>query len=92
MVILIISCLFWLAGMGVMISADYLQAKKGHAEKDLHEHADKTADINTSESIYMRILEKVISYIPWFVIRIMTTIVGLFMIAIGFIFLAFYRV
>lgn len=92
MISLIISCLFWLAGMVVMVSSDFLLAKKKHAEKDLHHHAGETEGSNTSESIYMKILEKVLNIIPWFVFRITTTIIGLFIMAIGFVVLAFYFV
>lgn len=75
-----------------MVSSDFLLAKKQHAEKDLHEHADRTKGTNTSESIYMKVLEKVTGIIPWFAIRLTTTILGLFIMAMGFVVLAFYVV
>ncbi len=76
----------------MMISSDFLLVKKRHAEKNLHQHADATETSNASESFYMSILEKILGSVPWFMVRLTTTIVGLFIMAIGFVVLAFYAV
>ncbi|WP_085521028.1 hypothetical protein [Tuberibacillus sp. Marseille-P3662] len=89
---LIISGLFWLVGILVMIGGRILYIQLNHTRHHLKEHAESVKHQDQSKSLYLGMGEKALNFTPWYAIRLFFIIVGLCIMALGFVALGFYPV
>ncbi|MFC7393505.1 hypothetical protein [Scopulibacillus cellulosilyticus] len=89
MVALIISIIFWLVGILIIFGGEYFVFKIKHAQHDLRKSKESLEFNDNSASIVRGIEAKALDYIPWYLIRIAASIVGLIVIAFGFVALGF---
>lgn len=86
---IIVSILFWLVGILVILSGRYLLHKLHHAEKDLKEKAEEVKFKDNSASVTYQIEDEVLDAIPWYYIRLIFILIGMVIIALGFVPLGF---
>lgn len=89
---LIISILFWLIGFVVILGGRLMNHFLVRLKKKMDAEAEKLKFKNNKESIKHTIGEDVIDMIPWYYVRLIFTIVGMVIIALGFVSLGFWSV
>ncbi|GGH83114.1 putative membrane protein [Pullulanibacillus pueri] len=86
---LIISLVFWLIGIIVIVSHSILITLLKHKQKEFDERAEQKMFNDNSASIANSMGEQVLDLIPWGYIRLVTVIIGMIIIALGFVPLGF---
>lgn len=89
---LFISFLFWLVGFLVILSGPVIGYLLKRMKKKMDQKSEETRHDDNEASFVYAILENVIDIIPWFYIRLVFTIVGMVIIALGFVSLGFWTI
>jgi hypothetical protein len=86
---IVVSILFWLIGILVILSGRYIFHKLQEAKKDLKEKAEAVKFKDNSASMTFQLSGEVLDAVPWYYIRLIFIVVGMVIIALGFVPLGF---
>ncbi|HET6873006.1 MAG TPA: hypothetical protein VFH42_08475 [Sporolactobacillaceae bacterium] len=86
---IVVSGLFWLVGILVILSGRYLYHKLQEVKKNLKEKAEEVKFKDNSASMTFQLSGEVLDAIPWYFIRLIFILVGMVIIALGFVPLGF---
>ncbi|WKB36338.1 hypothetical protein QS257_04100 [Terrilactibacillus sp. S3-3] len=89
MTALVISIILWLVGVLIIMLGYVAVGKLKGVGHDLLRHAEHEKGKDNSASIVMAIQGKIIDVFPVYMINIFTAIIGIVLIALGFVAVAF---
>lgn len=89
---LIISILFWLVGLLIILSGPIMNVVLTRIKKKMDAKSEDVKFHDNQASIQYTMAEDIIDIIPWFSVRLILTIIGMVVMALGFVSLGFWRI